>query len=255
MIKKFKDFTISYDDVGRGKTIFFIHGFLTSKKVFEPLIAILSKKYRCVSIDVPGFGDSKIKGKISIKKIVFAITKFVKWLGLKKHYLVGNSFGGALSLLYQSRNPKRVIKIVLISPFINFKQLPKILFYFVRFWLPDLIYTRFLLPLFKIILFIINAEYKKEVSKTRGVKKRAVRACKIAIELSQLDLFSLISKIEKEILVVYGSKDSLLNLLPIKPIFRTYTNIHLKIFRNTRHFIYTFDTKKLAKVIDLFFDI
>lgn len=251
---------IAYSDVGKGKTIVFLHGWMASKKVYEDLVTHLSRKYRCVSIDIPGFGNSDVVGNLSVKKIPSLIHKAIKRLGIKKFNLVGNSFGGAISILYAKMYEEEVRKIILISPFINFKQFYKLAFFSVRYVIPYVLDKEIITPIFKIIKTLMSISYKEDKYinlykkfKKERVKRKALYAFKIAYELSSLDLFSVLRKVRKDILFIYGNKDEVLSIVPVKPLFKILNNMHLIIFEDVRHYIYTYDTKQLSKKIDLFF--
>jgi pimeloyl-ACP methyl ester carboxylesterase len=106
----------------------------------------------------------------------------------------------------------------------------------------------------------MNFKYKEvkdnnlsKLSKNERDKRKAINAFRIAYELSSLDLYLELRKMRKDILFIYGSKDSLLSIKPIESIFGLITNIHLAIFEDVRHYIFTFDLHKLARKIDLFF--
>src|SRR3989339_1606850 len=130
---------ISYSDVGSGQAVVFLHGWMDSKVVFDNIVSILSKKYRCISIDLPGFGKSDLVNDVSLGKISRMIDAVINRLGIKKFSLVGHSFGGAVTLVYASRFEEKIIKIVLISPFITFKQFSKSVFYIITNLIPFLI--------------------------------------------------------------------------------------------------------------------
>src|SRR3989339_1279106 len=94
---------ISYSDIGNGPTIVFLHGWLDSKKVFDNLTSILFSKYRCVSIDLPGFGESDVIKDVTLIKMSQIINKVIKKIGISHFDLVGHSMGGAITLVYASR--------------------------------------------------------------------------------------------------------------------------------------------------------
>ena len=66
---KINNHLVSYSDVGNGDAVVFLHGWMDSKKAYEGIISILSQKYRCISIDLPGFGKSEIVDDITLVKI------------------------------------------------------------------------------------------------------------------------------------------------------------------------------------------
>jgi len=58
-IKSNDGVTINVEDVGSGKAIIFLHGWTVNHKMFEYQFTELPKHgYRCLSIDLRGFGDS-----------------------------------------------------------------------------------------------------------------------------------------------------------------------------------------------------
>lgn len=255
-------FRVSYLDQGKGETIIFLHGWMANKNVYGEIISKLSHKYRCISLDLPGFGKSSVIKKTNTKKITEILHKAVKKLGIDSYYLVGNSLGGAISIIYANKYPNEIKKLVLISPFINFSQFPKMTFNLVRYVIPYAIGKKIISPIFKFIKLIVNFhDYKDEdprktlakIKKER-IKYRAVSAFKIAYELSSLDLYKLLGRIRKDILFIYGTKDQLLNIKPLEPLFGVLTNIHLAVYQDVRHFLSTYNPGELAKKIDLFFD-
>ena len=82
---------------------------------------------------------------------------------------------------------------------------------------------------------------------------RAVSAIKIVYYLSSIDLYKILRKVRKDILFVYGSHDSLLSIKPLQPVFGILNNIHLAIFEDVRHYVFSFNSVELAEKIDLFF--
>ena len=50
--------TLAYLDQGEGEVVLMVHGNMSSSVHYEPLISRLQGKYRCVAVDLRGFGDS-----------------------------------------------------------------------------------------------------------------------------------------------------------------------------------------------------
>ncbi len=221
-----------YTDIGKGKTIVFIHGWLESHTAFDNLASVLSSKYRCISIDIPGFGKSDQINNVNLNKISKTIELLLNKLNVRKYNLVGHSLGGAIALVYADRNKDEISKIVLISPFITFKQLSKSVFYIIR----------------NIIPVAIN-----KIMNWKNPNLYAVNAFKIMYILSSTDLYKYLRKVRKDILLVYGTKDSLLSIRPLQPLLGIMNNIHLAIFEDVRHYIFTYNSEELAHKIDLFF--
>jgi len=226
-----EDKKISYSDVGNGSVIVFLHGWMDSKTVFDELIKRLSIKYRCIGIDLPGFGKSDIVEDLTLLKISRIINKVVRKIGITKFSLVGHSLGGAVTLVYASRYQDKINKVVLISPFVTFRQFSKSIIYVIRHLIPFVI-TKILL--------------------LKNPNMRAVNAINIVYYLSSIDLYKILRKVRKDILVIFGTRDNILSMKPLEPIFGVFNNIHLSIYEDVRHFMFSYNSIDLATKIDEF---
>ena len=181
---------------------------------------------------MPGFGQSDAIDKVTLNKISTTLEKVLDKIGVNKYYLVGHSLGGAVTLVYADKHKEEVKKIVLISPFVTFKQFSKSVFYLIRNIIPVVIHK------------ILN--WKRP-------NLYAINAFKIMYLLSDTDLYKYLRRVRKDILLVYGTKDSLLSIRPLQPLLGIMNNIHLAIFEDVRHYIFTYNSEELAQKIDLFF--
>ncbi len=102
---------LSYHDTGDGFPIVLLHGFCESKKLWDLFAAMLSIKYRVVSVDLPGFGDSPSieDGEPSIDTFADAVYETLQNLKIEKCILIGHSLGGYVSLAYAEKYPKGLI--------------------------------------------------------------------------------------------------------------------------------------------------
>ena len=98
--------------------ILFIHGWPLNHNVYEyQLNYFCSKGYRCICIDLRGFGESDRPFNCYDYDIMVSdIRKIIDVLNLKNITLVGHSMGGALSIKYISKyNSHRISKLCLIG--------------------------------------------------------------------------------------------------------------------------------------------
>lgn len=107
------------DDVGVGPVIVLVHGIASSSVTFRSLVPLLSDRYRCISIDILGFGESPAPANASytIEEHVAAIHATIKTLRLSAPFiLVGHSLGALLASRYAAVHPGLVSRVVLVSP-------------------------------------------------------------------------------------------------------------------------------------------
>ena len=102
------DVNIYVEDVNRTsrKTILFVHGWPANHKLFEYQFNVLpSFGYRCIGIDLRGFGKSdKPWDGYSYDRLADDIRYIVEALGLKNFTLAGHSVGGAIVTRYMGRH-------------------------------------------------------------------------------------------------------------------------------------------------------
>ncbi len=123
---------IAYVDEGKGpETIIFIHGLGSYLPAWDKNIAELRKHYRCIALDLPGYGKSGKEGIApgmeSYANTVFGLMDALK---LKQAVLAGHSMGGQIAITAALQEPKRVKKLILAAPagFETFTEQQKQLF-------------------------------------------------------------------------------------------------------------------------------
>lgn len=103
---------------GSEKTILFIHGWPINHKMFEYQINQFPKRgYRCVSLDLRGFGISdRPWSGFSYDRLADDIHEVIKALQLSDITLAGFSVGGAIVIRYMARHHgAQVAKLALVS--------------------------------------------------------------------------------------------------------------------------------------------
>ncbi len=109
---------LAYTDNGSGnETIIFIHGLGSYIPAWNKVIPELSKKYRCIAIDLPGYGkSSKDPHSGMMSYYADVVNEFVDSLGLKKFNLAGHSMGGQIAIVYGLQWPERINNLILFDP-------------------------------------------------------------------------------------------------------------------------------------------
>ncbi len=113
-----KDANIAYVDEGTGdNTIIFIHGLGSYLRAWDKNIPELSKKYRCIAIDLPGYGkSSKEIHSGSMEFYADVVAQLINKLELKNVTLAGHSMGGQISMVFALKYPTLVKNLVLVDP-------------------------------------------------------------------------------------------------------------------------------------------
>lgn len=108
-----------YDHGGEGPVIVFLHGLASSSANWDSLIPLLKDSYRCISIDLVGFGSSPKPQwyRYTIEEHIKDIHYTIRSLRLKEPFiLIGHSLGSLLATRYAHEHGHSVSHLVLLSP-------------------------------------------------------------------------------------------------------------------------------------------
>ncbi|WP_151735849.1 alpha/beta fold hydrolase ['Paenibacillus yunnanensis' Narsing Rao et al. 2020] len=94
------------EDIGSGTPVIFIHGWPLNHKMFEyQFIDLAEKGFRCIGIDLRGFGKSDAPWEgYSYERQADDIRAVIDALNLHNAVLVGFSIGGAIAAKYMARH-------------------------------------------------------------------------------------------------------------------------------------------------------
>lgn len=118
----------NYHEMGEGPPMILLHGSgagVTGWENWHGVMPAFARHFRVLVPDIIGFGfTERPEGtKYSIKLWVQHLLGFMDALAIERPVLVGNSFGGALSLALAIRNAHRVSRMVLMgTPAGTFEQ-------------------------------------------------------------------------------------------------------------------------------------
>jgi len=117
---KVNGYNIHYQDRGQGDTVILMHGIFSSLQTWDGWIEELSKNYRVIALDMPGFGLTGGPAELDDfdeEHALDAFSHFMNKLNLKSASLAGNSLGGYIAARYAAQNPDRIDKLILLDPF------------------------------------------------------------------------------------------------------------------------------------------
>lgn len=110
----FRQVKIRYSDKGKGRALVLLHGFPESLEIWDSFSEILSKHFRVIAIDLPGFGESGSIGySHSMELMAECVKEVMDQLGYRKYVVAGHSMGGYVTLAFAELFPKNVSGICL----------------------------------------------------------------------------------------------------------------------------------------------
>jgi abhydrolase domain-containing protein 6 len=112
------DHRVVYAEGGHGEPVVLLHGFGASADSWNRFAKPLTRRYRVIAPDQPGWGASTRLESASYgyPAQVERLHQFLSALGLKRVHLVGHSMGGFIASAYAARYPDEVITLGLIAP-------------------------------------------------------------------------------------------------------------------------------------------
>ncbi len=112
------DIRLAYVDEGKGdQTIIFIHGLGSYLKSWQKNIEGLKEHYRCIAVDLPGYGkSSKAPHSGMMSFYAGVIRDLVDELNLKNVVIAGHSMGGQIAMMFAVNYPDKVQKLILAAP-------------------------------------------------------------------------------------------------------------------------------------------
>lgn len=107
----------AYSEIGEGTPLLMLHGFMGDGSCWLPLGDRLKSSFRCISLDLLGFGASaRPTIRYDIAKEVAFLRQAVQALNLDSFYLLGHSFGGWVSAAYALNYPESLKGLILAAP-------------------------------------------------------------------------------------------------------------------------------------------
>ncbi|MGW5354448.1 alpha/beta fold hydrolase [Streptomyces sp. NPDC004031] len=113
-----RDWRIHYNEAGEGHPVVLLHGGgpgATGWSNYSPNIEALSRHFRVIAPDMPGWGDSD-EVDFGTLDHVEAACQLLDALGIEKAAFVGNSMGGHTSLRLAAERPERVSHLITMGP-------------------------------------------------------------------------------------------------------------------------------------------
>lgn len=97
-----------------------IHGWSSSWFALSPLLPQIARKYRCLCVDLPGYGESPpMAEEATITKYADLLADMIRQQTSQQVVLIGHSMGGMISMMIAIRHPELVERMILLCPTVS----------------------------------------------------------------------------------------------------------------------------------------
>lgn len=244
------DQLVEYKDEGSGKVVLLLHGWGTNLATFDQLASHLTKKYRVIRLDFPGFGQSPAPhDDWHIADYAELVRSVLGKLKLSKvHAVIGHSFGGRVAIKAVSSGVLSSEKLVLVGsagvkPRMKIKKMV-----FGSIAKVGKVATS--LPMINRLQPLLRRRLYKTAGSTDYLNANEMR--QIFLNTINEDLLDAASKIEIPTLLIWGDHDTETPLSYAKLLQKRIKDAGLIVIPNAGHFVYIDDFVKVAREMDNF---
>ncbi len=249
------DQTIYTEEQGpaNGPIAILIHGWSSSSFTWAPVVPVLSRRYRCIAVDLPGFGKSPApKQPPTIAGYADMIASLIEQVSERPVLLLGHSMGGQINTTLALRHPMLVERMVLLNPAlsgrlstrVNLLLAPHVLSERFRImeWLlyilakTPLDYTDHLLKPsnFAERAQVSETDYQRIRADARRHGQGRVRAACYGAMLKG-DLRGQLGRVEAPALVIWGAEDNIVPLRDAGAVAEEWADADLRLIPNAGH--------------------
>ena len=224
---------ISCDIQGEGEVILFLHGWGQNKEMMLPLIEELKYHYKCVTLDLPGFGKSEFFSVSNFDEYVDNIRLFLVEQRILPKYIVGHSFGGKVAVNYYLKY-KDLSKLIIIAS-------------------PILKPTRTLKYYYKVYKYKLKnfLKLKNNNSGSEDYRNCSLKMRSFFVNTVNKHFDKRINEIKIPTLLIWGDNDNKVPLKKAKKLNRKLSNSELFIEKGS-HFAYLEDIELTRLIIQKF---
>lgn len=93
--------SIFFSESGKGMPVVFLHGYCETSYIWENFQKHLSRRYRVICVDLPGFGKSpRLNYAFSLKDVAVEIKDALDARKVSNYVMIGHSLGGYVALAF-----------------------------------------------------------------------------------------------------------------------------------------------------------
>jgi pimeloyl-ACP methyl ester carboxylesterase len=123
-VQSFDGETITYNVYGGGDvTLVFVHGWSCDSRYWREQVPVFARKYRVVTMDLAGHGNSSMGRKIySVESFAQDVKAVIEAVDANKVIVIGHSFGGEIVATAARQEAKKVIGIIGVDTLQNVEE-------------------------------------------------------------------------------------------------------------------------------------
>ena len=107
---------IAWESQGEGVPVLLMHGLGYTREGWGPLRELLARRYRVVSFDNRGIGQSEIPpGPYTVEELAGDAAQVLDEAGVERAHVIGASLGGFAAQVLAAEQPERVHRLVLVG--------------------------------------------------------------------------------------------------------------------------------------------
>ena len=103
---------------GTGAVVLLLHGIPTSGQLWHYVLKVLRQRFRCITVDLPGMGESPpfSEGSRDPDRYALALEEFRLESGIDSWHIIGHDAGSTIAVHYAAKFGAHLGNLVLCSP-------------------------------------------------------------------------------------------------------------------------------------------
>ena len=240
----------SLTDTGSGPPLVFLHGWGSESSVFKGLVAGLSNRHRCISIDLPGFGKTPPPpAPWSSAEYADRLRGLLETLGVNQPVLLGHSFGGKVAARLAAQGLAR--KLVLFgSAGIPPKRPPS---YYAKVYTYKTVKLLAKVPVFGPLFRDIQERMSGRAGSADYRAAQGVMRASLVRSVNE-DLRPVFAKVTCPTLLVWGRNDTATPVADGQSIEKLIPGSGLVVLEGAAHYVFTDQAAACSKILDAFLE-
>lgn len=229
--------SVYYTDQGEGFPVILIHGFCETHEVWSRFAKVLSKDFRVINVDLPGFGKSKsLPEGFSVNDAAAAVNQIIVDLGVTSCIPIGHSLGGYVTLAMVKQKPSLFSAFGLfhstayadseerkasrnkVIEFVSNHGVPP----FIETFIPPLFYNKAHPDVSFAVTMALQTRQETLIGYAKAMRDRP-------------DLTSVIKEFNKPIIFIAGEKDTVVPVETLEKQANLAIKADLHVIRDTAH--------------------